>query len=555
DPAVVNLTAFETFFNERRPFFVEGSGNFKFDSDCWEGPCSMFYSRRVGRPPQGTSVLPDGDDVYTEYPAQSTILGAGKLTGRVGRFSLGVMHAVTQEESGTAIVSGIRSQQSVEPTTNYTVGRVRREFVNQSSIGGIFTATIRPLPGALDFLPDRAFTGGVDFDVRFKRLFSATGYLAASTVRGDPAAITDLQENSRHYYQRPDATSFALDPSRTSLSGTSGRIGINKIGGQRVRFMSQVGFRSPGFDLNDVGFLRRADETWTLSSFSLRNEVPNHWFRRRQLNINYFSAWNRDGDRLTNGGNVNANAIFANNWEVGAGLATNKLTIDDRVTRGGPALLQEGYDFTWSWLNTDNRRPVAVNMFNGFGWNGIGSRFHDHEATLTFRPISAMTLASGVRVNRAENFDQWTDQVTNTTDHYVFGHLSQTTVALTERFNFTVSPRLSLQLYGEPFVSGGSYDAFKELIDGRNPDYTRRYAPFAYDVDANNPDFNVKSFRTTNVLRWEYKPGSTLFIVWQQARENDDVPGDFRFGRDLRGIFRVAPKNVFLVKLAYWLNY
>jgi hypothetical protein len=556
DPAVVNLTAFETFFNERRPFFVEGSGTFKFDSDCWDGPCSLFYSRRVGRAPQGTDVLPSGDDVYTEYPAQSTILGAAKLTGRVGNMSVGVMNAVTQEETGTVLVSGLRSQQAVEPTTNYTVGRVRREFSNQSSIGGMFTSTIRRLPDALRFIPEKAFSGGIDVDARFKRVYSLTGYWTASTVRGDPEAIADLQENSRHYYQRPDATSFALDSTRTSLNGTSGRIGVNKIGGQRLRFASQVGFKSPGFDLNDAGFLRRADESWTLNWLSLRNEVPNRWFRRRELNFNYFSAWNYDGDRLTNGGNVNANATFVNNWEAGAGLATNKLTTDDKMTRGGPAALSEGFDFTWSWLNTDNRKPVALNMFNGFGWNGIGSRFHDHEGTLTFRPIAAMTIASGIRINRAENFDQWSSLVTDTKDHYVFAHLSQTTVALTERFNYTLSPTLSLQLYAEPFVSGGSYDAFKELVDGRNPDYARRYVPFAYDLTVNdNPDFNVKSFRTTNVLRWEYKPGSTLFVVWQQARENDAVPGDFRFGRDVHAIFGVPPRNVFLVKLAYWLNY
>jgi uncharacterized protein DUF5916 len=197
-----------------------------------------------------------------------------------------------------------------------------------------------------------------------------------------------------------------------------------------------------------------------------------------------------------------------------------------------------------------------VNMFNGGGRNGVGSSFHDHEATITYRPISAVTVSSGVRVNRANHADQWTNLITDTKDHYVFAHLDQTTVVLTERFNFTMSPTLSLQLYAEPFVSGGVYDRFKEIADARNTDYARRYAPFAYDFAANgNPDFNVKSFRTTNVLRWEYKPGSTLFVVWQQARENDAVPGRFRFGRDVHDIFGVAPTNVFLVKLAYWLNY
>jgi hypothetical protein len=195
-------------------------------------------------------------------------------------------------------------------------------------------------------------------------------------------------------------------------------------------------------------------------------------------------------------------------------------------------------------------------MFNGGGSNGVGSTFHDHEFTVTYRPVTALTMSSGVRLNYANNADQWTNLVTDTKDHYVFAHLDQTTVTLTERLNYTMSPTLSLQLYAEPFVSGGAYAGFKELVDGRNPDYAQRYAPFAYDLAANdNPDFNVKSFRTTNVLRWEYKPGSTLFVVWQQARENDVVPIGFRFGRDVRNIFAVPPKNVFLVKLAYWLNY
>jgi hypothetical protein len=556
DPAVVNLSAFETFFSERRPFFVEGSGMFNFDADCWDGPCSLFYTRRVGRPPQGTDNLPSGDGVYTNYPTQSTILGAAKLTGRVGKFSVGAMYAVTQEETATIIDGGQRYQQSVEPTTSYAIGRARREFANQSSIGFMMTAANRKLPDTLQFLPNSAYSGGVDFDARFKRFYSITGFVAASRVNGDPTAIEAIQENSRHYFQRPDATSFALDPTRTSLNGTSARIGINKIGGQRVRFGSQVGFKSPGFDLNDAGFLRRADECWLLNWLQIRSDVPNRWFRSRNLNFNEYVVWNSDGDRLVNGANVNGSATFVNNWQTGGGVNTNRLTSDDRMTRGGPVVLTEGFDNFWSWFNSDNRRRVSLNFFAGAGRNGVGSWFADHETSLTVRPITALTITSGVRINRAVNDTQWTGLVTDTANHYVFARLNQTTVSLAQRLNFTMSPNLSLQLYAEPFVSGGGYSAFKELVNGRSPDYGQRYAPYAYDLAANgDPDFNVKSFRTTNVLRWEYKPGSTLFVVWQQARENDVVPGGFRFGRDVHDIFGVAPKNVFLVKLAYWLNY
>jgi hypothetical protein len=556
DPAVVNLSAFETFFAERRPFFVEGSGIFNFDSDCWDGPCSLFYSRRVGRSPHGIDDLPSGDNVYTSYPSQSRILGAAKLTGRMGKFSVGAMYAVTQEETATVLDGAQRYQQAVEPTTSYAIGRMRREFANQSSIGFMLTAANRQLSGDRTVLPKGAYVGGVDFDARLKRFYSITGFMAASRVNGDSTAIDAVQQDSLHYFQRPDATSFVLDPARTSLLGTSGRIGINKIGGQRVRFGSQIGFKSPGFDLDDAGFLRRADQRWLLNWFQIRSDVPNRWFRSRNLNFNQFAVWNYDGDRLVNGANVNGHVNFANNWGAGGGVATNRLSFDDRATRGGPAALMEGFDTLWTFLDTDNRRRASLNFFGGTGRNGVGSWFADYETSVTLRPITPLTITSGVRVNRAVNDSQWTGLVTDSVNHYVFARIDQTTVALAQRLNFTMSPNLSLQLYAEPFVSGGDYSAFKELFNGRNLDYGQRYTPYQYDLGANgDPNFNVKSFRTTNVLRWEYKAGSTLFVVWQQARENDAVPGGFRFGRDVTGIFGVAPKNVFLVKLAYWVNY
>jgi hypothetical protein len=553
DPAVVNLTAFETFFSERRPFFVEGLGAFRFDSDCWNGPCSMFYSRRVGRSPQGTDSLPSGDNVYTDYSPQTTILGAAKLTGKIGKFSIGVLDAVTQEEQAKIFDGTKTLSQAVEPMTNYVVGSVRREFANQSSIGFMLTSTNRRLPSVLTpQLASGAVAGGADLDLRFKKYYSVTGYIAGSTVRGDAAAIDLIQESSRHYFQRPDATSFHEDVNATSIDGTSGRIGLSKIGGERVRFMTQYGFKTPGFDLNDAGFLRRADERWTINWVQFRSETPNKWFRSRYLNFNYYASWNFDGDTLVNAGNVNASATLKNNWSLGAGLNLNADALDDRMTRGGPMAIGQGYTSFWSWLDSDNRKRVYLNFFLGHGWDRIRSSFLDHESTITYRPMSALTIATGVRLNRAVRDNQWTDLVTDTTNHYVFAHLDQTTYALTERFNYTMTPNLSLQLYAQPFVSGGAYTNFRELVDGRNPNYDSRYAPFAYGSD---PDFNYKSFRTTNVLRWEYKPGSTLFVVWQQSREGTDTYGDVRFDRDFGRAFGIPSHNVFLVKLAYWLNY
>jgi len=556
DPAVVNLTAFETFFSERRPFFVEGSGNFQFGLDCPD--CNgLFYSRRIGRAPHGTDNLPSGDGIFTDYPAQSTILGAAKLTGRVGGFSIGAMQAVQQEELATVLTGNVRSTQPVEPLTSYSVVRIRREFRNNSSIGGVFTATKRRLDG-LTFLPASAFASGLDWDWRFKSFYSLTGNVVGSSVRGDALAISNLQQNSRHYFQRPDQSTFSLDETRTSLSGFASRLAISKIGGQRVRFNSNFTTKSPGFDVNDVGFFRRADQTSTGNWLQVRSDTPTRVFRNKNINFNYFSSWNYDGDRLNQGWNVNANGMFTNNWEIGAGIGADEAAFDDRLTRGGPGGRTNRSKVGWFWVNSDSRKRIQLNMFTGFGGDGLGSGWRDINPDVTFRPMTALTVTTGVRFNHNSSDSQWVSNVTDTANHYVFAHLEQTTVALTERLNYTVSPTLSVQLYAQPFVSGGSYDRFKELFDGRNGTYAARYTPLDSLYATNlvgDPDFNVKSFRTTNVLRWEYKPGSALFIVWQQARENDVVPGGFRFTRDFRDIFTAEPRNVFLVKFSYWFNY
>jgi hypothetical protein len=557
DPAVVNLTAFETFFSERRPFFVEGSGNFNFGLDCNDGACTgLFYSRRVGRSPQGTDNLPGGGNIYTDTPTQTTILGAGKLTGRVGRYSVGVMQAVTQEARSRVQNGAIFSTQPVEPLTSYTVGRVRREFGNQSSVGFMVTSTKRQLGDQLRFLPEIAYTGGVDWDLRLGARYALTGYWVGSDVRGDTAAIERLQRNSRHYFQRPDLSSAEVDTRRTALGGDAGQIAISKIGGEYVRFNSNVGFKSPGFDVNDVGFLRRADTRSVSNWLQVRSNRPTRFFRSRSINFNQYAAWNFDGNRLNSGGNINGHAVFINNWSVGGGYSVNGLSFDDRATRGGPVVAMEGSREFWHYVNTDNRRAVSLNYNGGLGGDGHGSSWRDISPSVTYRPMPSLMVSAGIRYRTNTTDSQWVEQITDTADHYVFGHLDQTTVSLTARVNYTMTPNLSLQLYAQPFVSAGDYSAFKQIANGRSADYSARYSPFGYDTVANgDPSFNTKSFRTTNVLRWEYKPGSTLFLVWQQARENDAVPGGFRAGRDIHDIFGVAPKNVFLVKFAYWLNY
>lgn len=554
DPAVVNLSAFETFFPERRPFFVEGSGNFRFDLQCEDDQCTgLFYSRRIGRSPQGSPDVPD--DGYSASPAQTTILGATKLTGRVGKFSIGALHALTQQEQASVWTPGnIRRTETVEPLTSYSVMRARREFANHSNVGMMFTATNRRLTETLESaLAGQAYTGGLDVDWRFSPRYRVTGYWAASTIHGSPAAIETLQSNSRHYYQRPDAEHVELDPLRDALSGHSGEVAFHKHGGERVRLRSGVKFTSPGFDVNDVGYLRRADEKSISNWLQWRFSKPTTWYRWVRVNLNQWAGWNYDGDLTYTGGNVNWHLQFPNGWTYGQGVNWNGEGFDDRMTRGGPGGLRPQRFSSWAYLDTDERKPVMVSTFGFVGGNRDGKRDLELNPTIVMRPTPALTIRPGIKWAHNREPAQWVENVDDAAGapHYVFGRIDQKTVALTFRVNYTMRPTLSLQVYAQPFVSAGDYDDYKELVNGRAVVFGDRYRPYAYDGSA---DFRYSSFRTTNVLRWEYRPGSALFVVWQQGREDTAESGDFAFGRDVRGIFRAPAQNVFLVKMAYWFN-
>jgi hypothetical protein len=549
DPAVVNLSGFETFFSERRPFFLEGSGMFTFDLDCNDGSCSgLFYPRRIGRQPRGTPALVDG--AYAVVPQQTTILGAAKLTGRLGKFSFGVLDAVTADEEATIANGTLRTRQSVEPLTNYAVVRARREFANQSTLGFMVTGTGRRLEGVTAFLPSSAATAGVDWDWRVQKRYAVQGYLVGSNVRGDAASIDLLQQNTVHAFQRPDAEHLEEDPSRTAMTGGGGSVAFAKIGGARVRFNSNVGFKSPGLEINDIGFMRRADLRTMGNWMQWRHDKPSKLLRSFRFNLNQWGAWNYGGDRLEMGGNVNAHWTFANNWGTGAGFNVNGANFDDRATRGsGPGAIGVSNRNYWQYINSDERKRVFANVFFNAGRDSGGGRWIGSSPSVVYRPSSFLEISTGLDWSHQINDAQW---IENRADgKYVFGRLDQHTVAMNWRVNYTITPQLTVQVYAAPFVSTGDYDRFKALVDGRAPRYEDRYAPLDYRA---NPDFNYRSFRTTNVLRWEYKPGSTLFVVWQQGREDVLDDGRFRFGRDFGGTFAAPARNVFLVKMSYWIN-
>ena len=383
-----------------------------------------------------------------------------------------------------------------------------------------------------------------------KNRYSVTGYLVGSSVQGNASAIQLLQESTVHSFQRPDADHVQEDPARTALAGTGGLFAFQKIAGSKVRFNFNTGFKSPGLDLNDAGFMRRADLRTMSNWMQWRNETPSKHLRSFRWNLNQWGTWNYGGDRLDFGGNVNAHWMFTNNWSTGTGFTGNASPFDDRATRGeGPGAFGNRNKTFWGYVNSDDRKPAVFSTFFNVGGDKYGTSWKGVSPAVTVRPSSFVSIAAGLDWNRNVQDAQWVENAAD--GRYVFARLDQKTVSLTLRVNYTITPNLSVQVYAAPFVSAGDYDGFKQLVNGRAARYEDRYAPIAY---AGNPDFNYRSFRTTNVLRLEYKPGSALFVVWQQGRVGVLDVGQFQFGRDFRGVFGAPSRNAVLVKWSYWIN-
>lgn len=556
DPSVVNLTAFETFFQERRPFFIEGTGIFRSELNCSVVNCNaegLFYSRRIGRAPQLAPLYGDGHSATA-----STILGATKLTGRLpGGLSLGVLDAITARHEGTL-------DRTIEPTTNYAVVRALQELRDgQTGIGFIGTSVHRSLDEWTEpVLRSGALAGGVDLRHRFAGgRYEVQAKVVGSRVTGSPEAIAATQRSAVHYFQRPDAP-LTYDPTRTSLSGHAEQIKIGKFGGGLVRFESSYQRISPGFEVNDLGFLQRADwqdhSTWA----SLNFNEPRAFYLRAFWNFNYWQQWTAGGLPLERALNTNAHAQLRNNIWLRTGLTWFGLgeTYCDRCARGGPALRTDPGLAWWAGIQGDDRGAVVPFLWLNYNrQDGGRSDFASIEPSLNFRVSTRWSGSLGARFSRNRPDRQWygnfvdEDEIT----HHTFARLDQRTASLSTRINFTASPTLTLQVYAAPFVSRGTYSDVRELADPRAGEYDSRFMPYGDEaVRANPGGFNVRQFRSNTVLRWEYRPGSAVFLVWAQGRQGfEPEAGDRSFWGDFRELFRARPDNTLLVKVSYWLDW
>jgi hypothetical protein len=514
DPMVLNLSAYETFYQEKRPFFLEGV-------TAYYTPMTLFYSRRIGRAlyEGGTryDVNYDTDEIKT-FPEYATILGAGKLTGKVGNVSLGLLDGVTDEAYATVDSAGTERRRLVEPLTNYFVGRTKADF-GSSSVGLFGTGVSRK-----GFEP--AVTGGLDWRWRFAgNCYTFQGQTAGSRAgeAGD----------------RKDGWGTDLKLSKDAGKYLHGNLGFRAF--------------SPEFRVNDLGYLRRND--WTIVNGTIgieKQDKPFGPFRSVELHLTDMYAENFRNEKLLRERGINVEFSTRGFWYFGAGSGRGDQVYDDRVTRGGPVTLNSVNHYLYGWFSSDGRKRVAVNS-SVSAWRTRDDS-HGGEASVT----ASLNLASNAKLSVSPGYTWgmlrkfWVTNVDEDgdgiDDHFVFGDLRQKTLDLTTRADLTLSPSLSFQLYAQPYLAAGRYERFDEILAPKS--YI--YAPYNLGY---SPDFNDKSLRGNAVLRWEYRPGSTLYLVWSQNRYEGTLdPGDFSPRRDLSTLMRARGENVFMMKVNYWMN-
>ena len=582
DPAVVNLSDVESYFQEKRPFFVEGSQNFRFGNEGandywgfnWPEP-TFFYSRRIGRNPQGS--LPDDAD-YVNEPVGTRILGAAKLTGKLSpTINFGTLHALTGREMADIETGGIRSQFEVEPASYYGAVRGQKEFARrQYGLGAMTTLVTRSFDGGTlrDQLSGQSLMSGLDgwafLDKDQKYVIS--GWSAMTYVHGTKARITALQQDSRHYFQRPDVAYLGVDPNATSLTGYGSRYWLNKQKG-RVLLNSAIGFMSPGFEVNDIGFESRADVV--NAHFGTGYKWTNVTKHRKFQDVlgAVFGSTDTHGDLVSAGTWLQGSTEFSNNYSWNYHVSLNPRTLNNRRTRGGPLTVNLPAYGVGTYFDTDGKSKLFYFAETGFERSQSGTWDTWFNPGVEWKPVSNVWLRLGPTYSRVHEDAQYVgagaDPAASLTygQRYVFATLDQTEVGAEVRLNWAFSPDLCLQVYAQPLVSHGNYWGYKQLARARSYEFqplsgVPTYDPVADQVDldgpggnaAFNPDFDFKSLRGNAVLRWEYRPGSTLFLVWTQERVNTDGYSQFDLQHSFDRLLTTKPNNILLAKVTYYFN-
>ena len=577
DPAVINLTDTETFFPERRPFFTEGSSLLEgFETN-------YFYSRRVGGPPLGRA---SGD--FVDIPDRATILGATKLTGRLpSGTSLGILAAVTDEEDARVFdfdsggVSGTISEVPITPRTAWAHARVQQEFGAAGSTAALMVSGVhRSMDGSsplAETLRRNAWMAGGDVTWRLAGgVYEVLLGGGLTGVDGEEAAIVRAQRGSERYFQRPDADHVRVDSTRTSLSGGKFSVRARKISGAHWLWNFFLDFESPEVTFNDIGRLGSADGIMTNQSLTYRETEPGELVRSYSFTVGQNTEWNFSGDKQHTRLNASTQVTLNNFWTARASGNFSFRAQNQRLTRGGPSM-QAPQD--WSSSLSLQSSPSAQTRWNvgaSYGRDEVGGWSGNVNASVSMIPAPRWQISFGPSFDRRVDSRQFVTSLGGGSPstyggRYVFAFTDRTELALETRLNFTLQPDLNLELYAQPFAASGRFYDFGELAEAGGLDLrtygtqgttvsvlsdgSREIADGTDTFVIPNRDFNLRSFRSTLVLSWEWRPGSTLFLVWQQARERALDRGTRSGVGDLFGSLGTAGDNFFAVKMSYWLGF
>jgi hypothetical protein len=569
DPSEINLTTYETFFAEKRPFFLEGKNIFDYGIN----DDVMFYSRRIGRAP----AYDPPTSGFKDSPTSTQILGAAKLTGKTpAGLSVGVVQGFTDREVADISENGIERHQAVEPMTSYTVARVQQDIdKGVTQVGGIFTATARSLhDDALNFLPRNAYTGGLDvLHYWSDRTYFLKLQGAGSRVDGSPTAIRSLMLNPVHNYQRPDATHLGVEDGATHLDGTGGAIRIGKDNNGLWRYYANVDWRSPGLELNDLGYLKTADVLRQSAQLQYFDTTSGRLLRRRDLRLVETGTHDFSGKKLQQEIEFHGELTTNSKWWFSSELHWVSDLLDTRVLRGGPAVRTPGHTSLWLAAQTDSSktRQFELEFTKARSFEGH-SQYTEIAPRFTARLHNIVNLEARVSYVRDVEDFQYVGTATTAAgaSRYVMGQINQHTLSTTVRVDVNLSPELSLSYYGSPFVSTGRFAGFKLVTDPRAARYEDRFRRLDADTTYNparnsygvndpagaftfaNPNFSWRELKSNLVLRWEYQAGSTAYLVWSQNRGSGDFLGEFSAGSEYRRLFQAHPDNTFLVKFSYW---
>ena len=586
DPAVVNLSQFETFFPEKRPFFLEGTNIFDNfgrggSNNFWgfnRNTPNLFYSRRIGRSPQGSA---SGD--FVDMPTSTRILGAGKLTGKTRNgWTVGLVEAVTGRDNADVSVQGLRSKAEVEPLTNYMVTRVLREY-NRAGFGFLTTTVARDLrqPSLRDLLSKRSQIAGADayWFLDSKKQWVVTGKLAKSSIDGSSTAIANLQQSPQHYFQRPDAPEVHPQKDATSMRGWSGDLNLNRQSGS-VTVNAALWAVSPGFDSNDIGFQNGGDAAGTHTVVFWKKTDPDRYSRSRNIWLSKWWTWDFGRKVTGDGWNGSAFIQYLNYWDTFMNFGVQRQAQDDQLTRGGPAALRLPGQFFNFGFDSDSRKKVSLGAFYGMGRNKPNAWNVSSNVNVTYKPTPSITISTGPGFDRSRGNSQYVTSQADATatktfgNRYVFSELDQFDVNLTTRVNWILSPKMSLQLYTQPYINVARYWDFKEFAQPGTYSFLRyghdvgqiTFDPTSsqYSVNPDNtgeapqikfadPNLNFKSLRVNAIFRWEWRLGSTLYLVWTENRQDNSNPGHFSTGHDVAHLF-ARPDDVFLARIAYWFS-